>query len=113
VPPAAFSHGPPPSELLHFATRSASPLWTAEGFAAWLRARAAWRDTHAEPLPDLPPLERSAMTRMDLPAALIEAERRAPTAQVDRFGMRGKTDPLRRSSAPSAADGDTRHGVDE
>jgi hypothetical protein len=91
-----FSHAEPPSELLHFATRASSPTWTAEDFAAWLRARAAWRDTHADPLPSLPARERVALTRMDLRAALVQAEQQAPRATPEwrrQQLQRGITDP--------------------
>jgi hypothetical protein len=74
VPPVDFSHAEPPAELLQFGPRALSPQWTADGFAAWLRARAAWRDTHTEPLPGLPGRERCALTRLRLPQALIDAE---------------------------------------
>jgi hypothetical protein len=74
IPPVGFSDGEPPQELLRFATRASSASWTADEFAAWLRARAAWRDTHTEPLPGLPGRERCALTRLGLPQALIDAE---------------------------------------
>src|SRR5687768_8483451 len=84
VPPVEFSHGEPPQELLRFAPRTSSE-WTAPDFAAWLRARAAWRDTHAEPLPALLTVERSALTRLDLPAALVEAERSSARGGIGRL----------------------------
>ena len=68
----------PPTELLRFGLRALSPSWTAEDFAAWLQARAAWRATHTEPLPGLPGRERCALTRLALPQALIDAETGAP-----------------------------------
>ena len=80
VPPADFSHAEPPRELVRFGPRASSPTWTAEGFATWLRARAAWRDTHADPLPGLPARERVALHHLDLPAVLVEAEDQAPKA---------------------------------
>lgn len=69
--------------------------WPANEFAAWLRARAAWRDTHAEPLPSLWAKERCAMQRLDLPAALVDAERRASHRTVAqlREDMREGYDP--------------------
>lgn len=92
VEPSAEELGQtPPRELLRFVPSQPPPIgphgrpqpwavkWTAEDFASWLRARAAWRDTHTEPLPGLPGLERSALARMDLPAVLIEAEQQART----------------------------------
>jgi hypothetical protein len=78
IPPVDFSHAEPPAELLRFATRASSPMWTVEDFASWLRARCAWRDTHTEPLPSLPARERHALSTMNLPASLVDAERRAP-----------------------------------
>ena len=85
VPPVDFSSAEPPPELLRFASRASSPTWQADDFAAWLRARSAWRDTHSEPLPSLPGRERCALSAMDLPAALIEAERNAPTRPPEWF----------------------------
>jgi hypothetical protein len=78
LPPVDFSHVEPPAELLRFQTRASSPTWTPGDFAAWLRSRAAWRGNHPEPLPGLPARERCALTSMDLPAALVEAEKSAP-----------------------------------
>lgn len=85
--PAEFSHEVPQRELLRFRPSQTPPTtpdgrpmpeaveWTAEDFAAFLRARAAWRDTHAEPLPFLPAHERCAMARIPgIPQALIDAE---------------------------------------
>ncbi len=51
--------------------------WTADGLVAWLEARAAWRESAAEPLGGLTALERAAMTNLKVPRALIEAEARA------------------------------------
>jgi hypothetical protein len=110
VPPADFSHAEPPSDVVRFATRRSSPQWAADDFAAWLRARAAWRDTHVEPLPSLPSRERFALTQMDdLPGALVEAERAAPKAepewaeraQVRRSSARGGIGPLPQTPAPA------------
>ena len=103
IPPVEFSHGEPPQELLRFAPRTSSE-WMAPDFAAWLRARAAWRHTYAEPLPALLTLERSALTRLDLPAALVEAVRSSP---------RGGSGLLPEVVRPSAVDGDTRQGAGE
>lgn len=76
----------PPKELLRFMPSEPAPIgpygrpepwrvkWSAEDFASWLRARAAWRDTHAESLPGLLARERHAMGNLDLPQALIDAE---------------------------------------
>jgi hypothetical protein len=77
VPPVEFSHAAPPPELVRFGPRASSPQWTGEDFAAWLRARAAWRDTQSEPLPSLVGRERIALSNLVLPAALVEAERNA------------------------------------
>jgi hypothetical protein len=99
---------------VRFASRASSQVWTREDFAAWLRAREAWRDTHAEPLPSLPRRERCALQQMDLPRALVDAEKRAPQAdpQVTRFGLpvdRGRLPVVvhpgqARGSYPSAVD---------
>ena len=62
----------PPEELLRFVP--AAGRWRPEDFAAFLRARIAWRDTHVQPLPGLPARERVAMARMDIPRALVDAE---------------------------------------
>jgi hypothetical protein len=76
----------PPKELLRFRPSQPAPIgpygrpepwrveWTADEFAAFLRARAAWRDTHSRPLPSLPGRERCAITRIGIPQALIDAE---------------------------------------
>lgn len=97
VRPVEFTGEEPPQELLRFASRASSPAWAAEDFAAWLRARAAWRDAHAAvPLPGLPARERIALRQLDLPTALVEAEVRAPKAPPDwrRWQLeRGITDP--------------------
>lgn len=86
APPAEFSDEQPPRELLRFRPSQTPPVtsegrpmpwrveWTAEDFAAFLRARAAWRDTHSRPLPSLPAKERAATTRLGVPQALIDAE---------------------------------------
>ncbi|WP_236826045.1 MULTISPECIES: hypothetical protein [unclassified Blastococcus] len=85
--------GLPHRELLRFVppqpapkTEDGRPMpwavkWTAADFAAWLRARAAWRETHAEPLPGLLGRERVALNQMDLPPALVRAEREANEAR--------------------------------
>src|SRR4051794_36681121 len=82
VPAVDFSHEEPPQELLRFSPSQPAPIglhgrpepwrpiWEPEDFASFLRARAAWRDTHTKPLPGLPPLERHALARLDLPRAL-------------------------------------------
>jgi hypothetical protein len=79
----------PPRELLRFVPSGTSPTtavgrpmpwkveWTTEDFAAFLHARAAWRDGHVQPLPGLPGRERCALTRLGLPQALIDAEKAA------------------------------------
>lgn len=85
----------PPRELLRFRPSQTPPVnaegrpmpwaveWTAEDFAAFLRARVAWRGTHLEPLPGLPARERVALHQMDLPAALVAAEDAALKAEPD------------------------------
>jgi hypothetical protein len=118
VPPVEFSDGEPPQQLLRFATRASSPSWTADDFAAWLRARAAWRVRHTEPLPGLPGRERCALTRLGLPQALVEAERAAPTAEPDwTVWAQDRRSSLGRDIGllpvvvrPANADGDTRQG---
>ncbi len=93
MPPAAFSQAEPPPELLSFVQVGRC---SSESFAAFLRAREAWRDTHDEPLPMLPPKERHALEMLDLPAVLVEAERRAPKREPEwrrRQLARGITDP--------------------
>lgn len=84
--PAEFSHEEPPRELLRFVPSQPPPTtpegrpmpwaveWTADEFAAFLRARAAWRDTHSRPLPSLPARERVATSQLAVPQALIDAE---------------------------------------
>ncbi len=79
VPLVEFSDSEPPQELLSFVAGGLRD-WTSEGFAAFLRAREAWRDAHREPLPPLPARERMALSRLDLPEALVKAEDRAPRA---------------------------------
>jgi hypothetical protein len=81
----------PPRELLRFRPSQTPPTnaegrpmpwavkWQPEEFAAWLRTRIAWRDTHSEPLPGLPAQERCAITRLGIPQALIDAESTAPS----------------------------------
>jgi hypothetical protein len=95
VPAVDFSHEEPPQELLRFSPSQPAPIglhgrpepwrpiWEPEDFASFLRARAAWRDTHTKPLPGLPPLERHALARLDLPRALVDAERAAPKAEPE------------------------------
>ncbi len=80
----------PPKELLRFHPSQPAPIgshgrpepwkvrWDADEFTAWLRTRAAWRDTHSEPLPGLFAQERVAIERMPIPRALVEAEQNAP-----------------------------------
>jgi hypothetical protein len=99
VPPAAARTGPdapPPSELLRFVPSKPAPIgphgrpepwavkWTAEEFAAFLRARADWRKTHTTPLPGLFAMERYAMHQMtdrgELDRAVVAAEQSALTA---------------------------------
>lgn len=84
-----FSHEEPPRELLRFVPSERPPVapdgrpmswaveWTAEEFAAFLRARAAWRDSHSRPLPGLPARERVATSQLGIPQALINAEHAA------------------------------------
>lgn len=80
----------PPPELLRFKPSAPAPVgpfgrpepwrlkWTAGEFAAWLRTRAAWRDTHSRPLPGLLARERYAMTAIPgISQALIDIERNA------------------------------------
>jgi hypothetical protein len=118
VPPVEFSDGEPPQELLRFGTRASSPSWTAEEFAAWLRARAAWRETHPEPLPGPMARERIALGSLELPQALVEAERAAPTAEPDwTVWAQDRRSSLGRDIGllpvvvrPANADGDTRQG---
>ncbi|GAB3349938.1 hypothetical protein GCM10027300_13430 [Modestobacter lapidis] len=76
----------PPQELLRFRPSQTPPTspdgrpmpwaveWTADEFAAFLRARAAWRNSHSSPLPGLLSRERHAMHRLHLPRALVDAE---------------------------------------
>lgn len=96
APAVDFSHAEPPQELLRFATRATSPTWTSGNFAAWLRARTAWRDAHpTQPLPSLPARERVALHQMDLPPGLVEAEDQAPRKEPEwrqRQLARGATD---------------------
>ncbi len=66
--------------------------WTGEEFTAFLRARAAWRETHAEPLPHLPARERVALHRLELPPALVEAEDHAPKKEQE-WQRRGTSGP--------------------
>ncbi len=85
----------PPKDLLRFVPSQPSPIgphgrpepwrvtWEPEEFAAFLRARAAWRDTHDQPLPGLPARERHAMDCIGVPQALIEAETSAPNRPPD------------------------------
>lgn len=85
-PPPVVTGEKPPPELLRFRPSQPAPIgphgrpepwrvpWEPEDFAAWLRVRAAWRDTHTEPLPSLLSKERCAMFAMDLPRALVAAE---------------------------------------
>lgn len=92
----------PPRELLQFVPSQPAPIgphgrpepwkvqWTAEDFAAWLRARAAWRDTHAEPLPGLMAMERVALTRIGVPQALIDEEKAAPEAPPEWVSRRAR-----------------------
>lgn len=80
----------PPPELLRFRPSQPAPIgehgrpepwrvrWEAAEFAAWLRVRSAWRDTHTAPLPGLFARERVALTALNLPRALVEAERERP-----------------------------------
>lgn len=87
---AEFSHEEPPLELLRFRPSQTPPTtadgrqmpwaveWTADDFAAFLRARAAWRNTHSHPLPGLLARERHAMQTLDVPEALIDSEKAAP-----------------------------------
>ena len=74
--PVDFSHTEPPAELLRFVP-SAPGRWDPADFAAFLRAREAWRDTHAEPLPGLPARERIAMSQLNVPRGLVDAEKEA------------------------------------
>ncbi len=66
--------------------------WEPEDFAAWLRARAAWRDAHgSDTLPQLYARERHAMAAMHgLPAALVNAERSAPNVHPQEWARRSR-----------------------
>ncbi len=64
-------HQPAPADV----TRFTGP-WTADGLTAWLEARAAWRESTAEPLGRITALERAAMTNMKVPPKLVEADRK-------------------------------------
>lgn len=73
-------------------------MWApAEEFAALLRAREAWRDTHEKPLSALPMRERYAQQFLQHPEALIQPEGRAPIRHVMQRHRRqledGITDP--------------------
>jgi hypothetical protein len=117
VPPVEFSHGEPPRELLAFIPNGGS--WNAGDFAAFLRARTAWRDTHDQLLPHLPARERHRMAQDDIPQALAEAENAAPKAlpgwaeraQARRFRPSADTGLLPGVVRPSEADGDMAQGV--
>lgn len=88
-----FSHEAPPPEILRFKPAAPSPIgphgrpepwqveWRPEEFAAFLRARVAWRDTHALPLPSLPARERAAMQQLGIPQALIDVETTASSGE--------------------------------
>lgn len=103
APLSAMFGEAPPRKLLRFVPSAPAPIgphgrpepwavkWTAEDFAAWLRARAAWRDSHAEPLPGLPARERCAIHGMKLPAALVQAEERAPRRPPEWWAHRRTT----------------------
>ncbi len=72
--PVEFTSGEPPEDLLRFVPTTPG-RWSAADFAAFLRARVAWRDTHREPLPSLPARERLAMVNIPgVPRALIDEE---------------------------------------
>jgi hypothetical protein len=83
---AEFSDPEPPRELLRFVPSDPPPTmpdgrpmpwaakWTVDEFAAFLRARTAWRNAHTRPLPRLPARERLAMAQLGIPKALINAE---------------------------------------
>jgi hypothetical protein len=85
--PDELAEEAPPKELLRFVPSQPSQIgpygrpepwrvkWTAGDFAAFLRARAAWRQNHGEPLPRLPARERAAMDCLGLPSPLVAAER--------------------------------------
>lgn len=90
MPLVEFSDSEPPQELLAFLSGGLEE-WTSEGFAALLRAREAWRDAHREPLPPLPARERHAMSRLDLPTALVQAEERAPRSLPEWRSRRPQT----------------------
>jgi hypothetical protein len=109
-PPAVdFSHTEPPAELLRFRPSQPAPIgpygrrepwrveWDADEFAAWLRARAAWRDTHEDPLPGLPGRERLALARLDGEQVLVDAEKAAPTRPPEWYSRQ-----LKRGVPPSA-----------
>ncbi len=70
---------PAPADL----TRFTGP-WTAEALTGWLVARAAWREQATEALPRLTALERSAMTNLKVPRALVEAEAASTSPSRDR-----------------------------
>ncbi len=62
---------PAPADLTRFTGE-----WTADALTAWLVARAAWRESTAEPLGRITALERAAMTNMKVPPKLVEADRK-------------------------------------
>lgn len=92
----------PPRELLRFVPSEPAPIgpygrpqpwavkWTAEEFAAFLRARTRWRNTHTTPLPGLFAMERVALHQMtdrgELDRAVVAAELAAPIAVPEWVG---------------------------
>jgi hypothetical protein len=76
APSGEFSETEPPPNLIFFKPREGH-RWTGADFASWLRAWAAWRDSHLERLPQLAARERVRLNQYDLLAGLVQAERPA------------------------------------
>lgn len=74
---------PAPADLTRY-----SGEWTADALTAWLEARAAWRESTTAPLGGLTALERSAMTSLKVPRALVEAEAASTSPSIDRKDTR-------------------------
>lgn len=93
--PRAIDGETPPNELLRFRPAESPPIgphgrpmpwavqWQPEEFAAFLRARAAWRDTHTTPLPRLGSRDRYAMQHLGVPSPLVKAELSAPFPELE------------------------------
>ncbi len=106
VPLVEFSDAEPPQELLWFIRTGLAP--TAEGGAAFLRARNAWRVSQNGSLPPLSSLDRAALRRLGVPSDLIDAENK-----VDRSSRRGGTGRLPQVAHSVDGHGNTRLGVSE